>query len=468
MTKKYKKQNFKSVLASLPKEYPIDLTDRINEARGKLDLTVVVLDDDPTGTQTVHGIPVLTEWGVDNILEEFEAKSDLFFILTNSRSLSPKDANSLAKEIGENLLVASKKTGRDFLVISRSDSTLRGHYPNEVEALQKELGNEDAIKILVPAFFESGRFTIDDVHYVKEENLLVPASETPFARDKVFGFSHSNLKEYVEEKTGEKVKAEEVVSFSIAELRTSTPEEIAEKMAACADGDTCIVNAVSYRDLQVFTLGMFLSGRKVLLRTAASIIPVLLSMKRKPLLKSMDFQVDDAGGILILVGSYVSKTTIQLQQLKEVGTLNQFEVDVERVLSEGKEMLAEFQHNINQLISNGEDVLVYTSRKLVAANDPMRNLEIGNNISAFLTALVQGLSYRPKCILAKGGITSSDTATSGLDVKKALVMGQVEAGIPVWKLGNESKFPGMNYVILPGNVGDDNTMRHVYEIVKGK
>ena len=131
-------------------------------------------------------------------------------------------------------------------------------------------------------------------------------------------------------------------------------------------------------------------------------------------------------------------------------------------------MLAEFQHNINQLISNGEDVLVYTSRKLVAANDPMRNLEIGNNISAFLTALVQGLSYRPKCILAKGGITSSDTATSGLDVKKALVMGQVEAGIPVWKLGNESKFPGMNYVILPGNVGDDNTMRHVYEIVKGK
>ena len=154
MTKKYKEQNFKSVLASLPKEYPIDLTDRINEARGKLDLTIVVLDDDPTGTQTVHGIPVLTVWGVDNILEEFVAKSNIFFILTNSRSLSPQEANVLAKEIGENLMAASKKAGRDFFVISRSDSTLRGHYPNEVEALQKELGNEDAIKILIPAFLK--------------------------------------------------------------------------------------------------------------------------------------------------------------------------------------------------------------------------------------------------------------------------------------------------------------------------
>ena len=213
---------------------------------------------------------------------------------------------------------------------------------------------------------------------------------------------------------------------------------------------------------------MLQSGKKVLLRSAASIIPVLLGMERKPLLKSIDFQSEHAGGILVLVGSYVPKTTVQLQQLKEVGTLNQFEVDVERVLSEGEKMLTEYKVKINQCIKTGDDVLVYTSRKLVAANDPLRSLEIGNKVSAFLTALVQGLSYRPKCVLAKGGITSSDTATKGLGVKKAMVIGQVEPGIPVWKLGQESKFPGMNYVILPGNVGDDNSLQHVYAIVKGE
>ena len=468
MIKDYPKLSFDSVISSLPKEYPIDLTNRINIERKKLDLTIVVLDDDPTGTQTVHGIPVLTEWGIDNIYAEFSAKSDLFFILTNSRSLSRDDANGLAKEIGKNLLEASNKAGRDFLVISRSDSTLRGHYPNEVEALQGELGNKEALKILIPAFFESGRYTINDVHYVKEDNLLVPAAETPFAKDKVFGFSNSNLKEYVEEKTGGVVKADEVVSFSLSELRIASPEDIAEKLLSCHEGDTCIVNAVSYRDLQVFALGMFLSGRKVLLRTAASIIPVLLSMASKPLLKSRDFQSKNAGGILILVGSYVPKTTVQLKRLSEVEGLRQFEVDVEKVLSEGQEMLLKYRDKINKLIGDGQDVLVFTSRKLVAVNNPLKSLEIGNRVSDFLTALIQGLSNKPKCIMAKGGITSSDTATKGLAVKKAMVLGQVEAGVPVWKLGKESKFPGMNYVILPGNVGDDNTLKNVYEIVKGR
>ena len=455
------------VLSSLPSEYKMDLLPKIREQSASLNQTIVVLDDDPTGTQTVHGIPVLTEWNVESLKREFSAKEAIFYILTNSRSLPTPEAQDLAKEIGRNLLLASTETGRDFFVISRSDSTLRGHYPIEVEALQDVLENQNAIKILIPAFFEGGRYTINDVHYVREGEELIPAAQTPFAHDKAFGYTHSDLKFYVEEKTNGKVKADEVVCISIDDLRIGGPEVVSQKLMDCPDGSTCVVNAASYRDLEVFALGMLYSGRKVVLRTAASIVPVLAGMEKKPLLSTSDFEVDNVGGVFIVVGSYVPKTTTQLEELFTVPAINRLEVDVQRVLKEGIGMLNEFQEKIETSLSGGKDVVVYTSRKLLSVDDHAKSLEIGNKVSEFMTNLVKGLKTRPKCVLAKGGITSSDTATKGLNVKRAMVMGQVAPGIPVWKIGPESRFPGSNYIVFPGNVGDDDTLRKVYETVKG-
>ena len=73
------------------------------------------------------------------------------------------------------------------------------------------------------------------------------------------------------------------------------------------------------------------------------------------------------------------------------------------------------------------------------------------------------LHVKPAYIIAKGGITSSDVGTKALKVKKALVMGQIQKGIPVWLTGEESKFPGMPYIIFPGNVGDKDTLRLIVE-----
>ena len=463
----YKTLNANKVLNNLPAEYHIDLIPYIQQINHKLNQSIVVLDDDPTGTQSVYEIPVLTNWSVEAIKQEFEQRQDVFYILTNSRSLPSKAATQLAREIGNNLAIASKATGREFFVISRSDSTLRGHYPHEVEALQNVLGLMQAIKILIPAFFEGGRYTINDIHYVKEGNELVPASKTPFAKDNAFGYSHSDLKKYVEEKTRGRVKADQVVSVSIDDLRKKNPEYIAERLKDFQEGATCIVNAASYRDLEVFAFGMLLSGRKVILRTAASIVPVLSGMVKKPLLSQDSFRAKDGGGVLIVVGSYVPKTTSQLMELNKEKNLRQFEVDVQRVLDEGDIMLEEYLNNINQHIADGEDVVVFTSRKLVTVDDHTKSLQIGKKVSDFMTALVKGLTARPKCILAKGGITSSDTATKGLDVKRAMVVGQVAPGIPVWKLGTESKFPGIKYIVFPGNVGDNNTLRKVYQTVRG-
>ena len=85
------------------------------------------------------------------------------------------------------------------------------------------------------------------------------------------------------------------------------------------------------------------------------------------------------------------------------------------------------------------------------------------HISDALTSIIRLLTVKPRFIIAKGGITSSDVGTKGLLVKKALVMGQIKKGIPVWLTGAESKFPDTPYIIFPGNVGEVNTLREIVE-----
>jgi uncharacterized protein YgbK (DUF1537 family) len=459
--------NTSSVFDSLPPENRSDLTAIINAERTKLNKAIVVLDDDPTGTQTVHGVDVVTTWSVDDIKAEFEQGTQLFYILTNSRSLSVGDANKLASEIGTNLMQASAETGRDFMVISRSDSTLRGHYPNEVEALANVIDHQNAITFLIPAFFEGGRYTIGDVHYVRENDQLVPASATPFAKDKTFGFRHANLKAYVEEKTRGTISSAEVCSISIEELRTSEPEQISSKIMSIPAGGVCIVNAASYQDLSVFALSLLMSKRKVLLRTAASIVPVLAGISKKPLLDSSYFKQSSDAGVLAIVGSYVPKTSAQLEQLRLLTDIHFLEIDVAKILEQGQKHAQEISTQIDQLIGASQDVVIYTSRLLVADQDPQKSLMIGQKVSAFITIIVKSLKIQPKAILAKGGITSSDVATKGLGVKKALVAGQVAAGVSVWKLGNETRFPGLNYIVFPGNVGTDETLKEVFLTVRG-
>lgn len=64
-------------------------------------------------------------------------------------------------------------------------------------------------------------------------------------------------------------------------------------------------------------------------------------------------------------------------------------------------------------------------------------------------------------IVAKGGITSSDLASKALSAKKATVLGPVIPGVPLWKMDEESRFPGIRYVVFPGNVGDETALAEV-------
>ena len=116
-------------------------------------------------------------------------------------------------------------------------------------------------------------------------------------------------------------------------------------------------------------------------------------------------------------------------------------------------------------ISRGVTTTIYTSRKVLDVGDAEKNLRLSVKISDALTSIVRKLNVRPKFLIAKGGITSADTGTKGLAVRKAVVAGQVAPGVPVWKIGDESKFPGMSYIIFPGNVGAVDTLRKIVELL---
>ncbi|MEL7122643.1 MAG: four-carbon acid sugar kinase family protein [Bacteroidota bacterium] len=452
------------ILNELPPFEEINLRGAIEDARAMKFDVIIVLDDDPTGTQTIYDIPVLTNWSINGIRKELEFGTSLFYILTNSRSMPQESADQLALTIGKNIRKANRDLNKSIMVISRGDSTLRGHYPSEVEALEVGLGCTQCVNILIPAFFEGGRFTVGDVHYVKQNSQLIPAAQTAYAKDKVFGYKHSNLKMWVEEKTRGAVSSSEIISFSINELRTQSIASLTQKLNRCVPGTTCVVNATNYQDLQVFTLALLKSRIIPICRTAASFVAALSALPPKPLLTKEQLVQDSTAGGLIIIGSYVPKTTRQLQYLEQNTSLNLIELDVKSMLNakdEANFLLRQYSDRINDLIQNGEDVVLYTSRALIAANTIKENLLIGTRISGFITDIVDQLKIRPKYLLAKGGITSSDIATKALNVKRAMVKGQVLPGVPVWTLGAESKFEGLSYIIFPGNVGKNDAITHV-------
>ncbi|KAF9592454.1 hypothetical protein IFM89_014944 [Coptis chinensis] len=448
------------VLKSLPSEWPTDPIEDIQRLEKTASKVLVVLDDDPTGTQTVHDIDVLTEWTVESLTEQFSRRPSCFFILTNSRSLSSEKAIELTKDICRNIDIAAKSADSiGYTVVLRGDSTLRGHFPEEANAAVSILGEMDAW-IICPFFLQGGRYTIGDVHYVADGDRLVPAGETEFAKDAAFGYSSSNLREWIEEKTKGQVVSSSVASISIQLLRKGGPVAVSKYLCSLQKGSTCIVNAASERDMAVFAAGMIqardaeLQGKRFLCRTAASFVSARVGIRPKaPILpKDLGVLTERTGG-LIVVGSYVPKTTKQVEELKtQVGhNLKSIEISVDKLAMRS---LEEREDEIRQTAEMADAAL---------KAPPSESLEINFKVSSALVDIVRRIKTRPRYILAKGGITSSDLATKALEARRAKVVGQALAGVPLWQLGPESRHPGVPYIVFPGNVGDSSA---VAEVVK--
>ena len=459
--------NVNEKMAQLPPGYKEVLLASIREEFIKSEKTIVVLDDDPTGTQTCYDVTVLISWRAELITEELKKKPSLLYILTNSRSLPENDAVKLTHEICNNLKAAVKESGREIVIISRSDSTLRGHFPAEVDAIAAALEMKDAIIVLIPAFIEGGRFTIDDVHYITENQELVPVSDTAFAKDLSFGYKNADLKLWIEEKTKGRISAPQVSSISIEDIRVGGPQLVSEKLRSCNNGSICIMNAAGYSDLEVIALGLIKAenaGKKILYRSSATIVPIRAGMESGKIFIPQKSDLAFQNGSLVFVGSHVPKTTRQLNGLLTNGEYNDIEINVAELLQSGETLpLAErISKQTDQLLSAGYNVVIHTSRMLEKGNDAESSLKINALVSDFLVSIMKGITVRPKLIIAKGGITSSDLASKGLSAEKALVLGAVIPGVPVWLMDGKSKFPGITYVVFPGNVGDDGSLLEVY------
>lgn len=441
---------------------------------------IVVLDDDPTGVQTVHGVSVYTDWSEESGRSGFAETNKLFYILTNSRGFTSDQTRSAHADMARTIGKVSRETGKPFLLMSRGDSTMRGHYPLETEVLRDVLEENGGAKldgeVLCFFFKEGGRYTIDNVHYVRYGDELIPAGDTEFAKDKTFGYESSDLRDYVEEKSGGLCKRDSVAFIPLETLRAMDLDAIEKTLLSLTDFTRLVVNAVDYADLKVFCVALYRAlakGKRFLFRTAAALVKVAGGIADKPLLTRAELipPGNDNGGVIV-VASHVNKTTRQFEALLQgCPGIACEEFDQHRVLEKGglEQEAARVTAAVERYIRDGKTAVVYTRREKfdLDSADPDAQLAVSVRISDAVTSVVGNLTACPSFIIAKGGITSSDVGTKALRVKRALVMGQILPGIPVWQTGAESKFPGLPYIIFPGNVGGDDALLAIVQNLKG-
>ena len=469
-----------SVLGTFPAVDEARVDALLAEEIARNNAKLVVLDDDPTGVQTVHDVSVYTDWSVESIRSGFAEENKVFYILTNSRGMTVPETTAIHREIARTVAAVSRESGRPYLFLSRSDSTLRGHYPLETRLLREGMEAEGLAvdgEILSPFFKEGGRFTIGNVHYVQQGDELVPAAQTEFAKDKTFGYTKSAIPEYIEEKTAGAYRAADVTCISLDSLRACDYDGIEAQLLAVRDFGKVCLNAVDYCDLKVFCVALYRAmgkGKRFLFRTAAGLVKVMGGITDRPLLKRRDMVVKetDFGGVVV-VGSHTQKTTAQLHELLKLDCVVSVEFDSNKVLDGDEAFYAEVDRCVRaeeEIIRSGKTAVCYTCRKLLTLEGDTKESALVRSvkISDGVQSLVARLHVTPAFVIAKGGITSSDVGTKALAVKRANVMGQIRPGIPVWQTGTESRFPQTPYIIFPGNTGGETTLREAVEILMEK
>ncbi len=241
-----------------------------------------MLDDDPTGSQAVHGIDVVTVLEPSAYQAALAGPAGACFVLTNSRSLDEPAAARLTTAVARDLITAAQRRGRRIQLISRSDSTLRGHLLAEVAAVQTArqdvLGRGFDGVLLIPAFPEAGRVTAGGIHWARIGPGLVAVGETEFARDPAFGYRSSALREFIAERSAGAVRPEQVAGISLADIRLGGPEQVARRLAAVSGGGWVVVDSTEYSDLDTVACGVLLAeqaGQAFLLRTGPSFVRAL-------------------------------------------------------------------------------------------------------------------------------------------------------------------------------------------------
>lgn len=442
---------------------------------------LIVLDDDPTGTQSVSELPVVTTWDVEDLAWALAGGAPAVYVMTNSRSLDPADAERVNREAVLNGLEAARRTGREVAFVSRSDSTLRGHYPLEPDTIAAVLAEHgigtDGV-VIVPAFPEAGRLTVGSVHYAGSAAAgFVPVGDSEFAADATFGYRSSDLAEWVEEKSGGRHRAGDVLRIGIGELRAG-PDAVVVALAGAHDGQPIVVDCLEENDLRLLALGLAGAeglGRRFIYRVGPPFVRARTGQARRAPLGPDECRPtpgaasSDAAGGLVVVGSHVGLTRRQVDALRGRETVPEAVIEVPRVLDATSR-----DAHLDEVVAATVDrlgqgtVLVRCSDRLVTGTDPGDSLRIARAVSGAVVEVVSRVlaARAPRFVIAKGGITSSDVASRGLGIRRAIARGQMLPGIvSLWE-PVDGPARGIPYIVFPGNVGDDRSLADVVDTLQ--
>ncbi len=401
-------------------------------------MKILVCDDDPTGTQSATGVEVLLRWDAD-VLTDALRRADAVYLLTNTRALDEQAAVALVSGIRADADVAGGRLGERVRLVLRGDSTLRGHVFAECDAVDPA-----APVLFVPAFPGGGRTTVDGTHRVRVGDEILPAHETEFARDPVFGYRDGHLPGYVREKS-----ARTPVTVGIDDVRSGALTGV---LTAAADTDVVLPDV--HDDSDVARIADALRAawaiREIVARGGAPLAAAVCRVSSDGLL---DVPVAGPGRTLLVCGSHTAAAGRQLTNAC-AGRGTPVVVGTDDALADPDATAARLVRELAGDLSAGGWAALASERERRAEHDTLAH---GESVMRAVVGAVAALREQVDVVVTKGGITGAQVARDGLGAVSARVRGQVLPGVSVWDLMT----PGgraVVQVVVPGNVGDDDAL----------
>ncbi len=418
---------------------------------------LIVLDDDPTGTQAVACTPVLLEWDAAS-LAAAAAWAPAVHLLTNSRALSPSRARRVVRGAAE---TAIEVLGSPRLLL-RGDSTLRAHLVEEYVALaEARFGGRHVPLLLVPALPAAGRVTIGGVHMLERDGLRVPLHETEYARDGGFAYGDASLLAWAHERSRGLLRRVEGREIHLHELRAGGADAVCDSILQLQNRAAAIApDAETVEDLEVIASGLRAAeaqGAEVVVRSAPTFAGVLggnLARVRAP--------APHGRRVLVVCGSYVPTTTRQLAALVDRHPGSLVEVDVLELASSAPaaEVERAAREADSRLDSRGLAVVATPRERPARASSRAAGERIAENLARVASAV-----HDPDVVIGKGGITSAVTARVGLGAPSGCCLGPLVDGVALWSLERPAG-RSLPFVVFPGNVGADSTLLDVVELIR--
>ena len=443
-------------------------------------MKVVVIDDDPTGSQTVHSCPLLLHWDVEDLREGLRHPSPLLFLLADTRALTEQAAEERNREIAANLEAALTAEGlprSDVLLVSRGDSTLRGHGVLEPAVLAQCFGPFDAT-FHVPAFLEGGRTTVNGVHLLRG----APVHTTAFARDRLFAYSTSELPGWLEERSRGSIKAGDVVRISGRELDAACGSglpNLIERLRLLGGNAAVVVDAERFAQLSAFAAAVrgLRREKRFLFRAAASLVQALADPGPQPLdapglaaLRRRDDRGCPLPG-LVMVGSHVPLADQQLALLLKEESCEPIELPVPRIarVLEGPTpdlLMADLEQvwreQLQHALVSGVTPVLFSSRGEVRSGREREDRRLSRELSRLMARLASAMAPSLGYLISKGGTTTQTLLSGGLALRSLHLEGQLLPGLSLVRPSG-GRLQQLPILTFPGNLGDAGTLREAWQ-----